>query len=67
LEEMLDWLGLKIPQEEKWDSEIMALLEERQKARAEKNWTRSDQFRDQLTKKGVVVEDTPNGPRLKKI
>lgn len=38
-------------------SEIKQLLAEREKARAEKNWARADQLRDQLTQLGVDVHD----------
>ncbi len=45
--------------------EIMALVEERQTARKEKNWKRADEIRDALKEKGVVVEDTAQGPKVK--
>ncbi len=41
--------------------ELMELIEEREKAREEKNWEKSDKIRDMLKKKGIVVEDTPQG------
>ena len=41
------------------------LIQERQKARAEKDWPRADQIRDQLAADGIEVEDTPNGPLAK--
>jgi cysteinyl-tRNA synthetase len=37
--------------------EIQALIEERNNARSEKNWARSDQLRDQLKEFGVDVHD----------
>ena len=44
--------------------QLVALaLEQRQAARARKDYAASDQIRDTLTAAGVVVEDTPNGPR----
>ncbi|MBR2543320.1 cysteine--tRNA ligase [Candidatus Saccharibacteria bacterium] len=42
--------------------EIYALINEREKARAEKNYARSDEIRDELKKQGISVEDTPSGP-----
>ena len=45
--------------------EIMALVEERQTARKEKNWKRADEIRDALKEKGVAVEDTAQGPKVK--
>lgn len=47
--------------------ELVALLEERQAARKAKNFARSDAIRDELKAKGWQIEDTPKGPRLKKI
>ena len=39
-----------------------ALISEREKARKEKNYARSDAIRDELKKRGITVEDTPTGP-----
>jgi cysteinyl-tRNA synthetase len=47
--------------------ELLALLEERQAARKAKNFARSDAIRDELKSKGWQIEDTPKGPRLKKL
>ena len=46
--------------------EIIALAEERQTARKAKDFTRSDQIRDELTAQGWTIEDTPKGPRVKR-
>jgi cysteinyl-tRNA synthetase len=48
-------------------AEITALLEARQAAKKEKNFKRADEIRADLKAKGWLVEDTPNGPRLKRI
>lgn len=48
-------------------AEIVALLEARQAARKAKDFKRSDALRDELKAKGWVIEDTPKGPRLKKL
>ena len=47
--------------------EIFALAKERAVARKEKNWSRADEIRDILKEKGYTVEDTPEGPRAKKL
>jgi cysteinyl-tRNA synthetase len=52
--------------EEKAPAEILALAEERQAARKNKDFARSDQIRDELFSKGWAIEDTPKGPRVKK-
>ena len=41
---------------------IDALVAERTQAKKDKNFARADEIRDILTKKGIVVTDTPNGP-----
>jgi cysteinyl-tRNA synthetase len=48
-------------------AEILALLEARQAARKAKDFKRSDEIRDALKAKGWVVEDSPKGPKLKKL
>ena len=48
-------------------AEINALLEQRQAARREKDFKRSDSIREQLKQLGWVIEDTPKGARLKRI
>jgi cysteinyl-tRNA synthetase len=53
------------PDEQQVPAEALALLEERQQARAAKNWARADEIRKALAAHGFVVEDTPAGPRLK--
>ena len=47
--------------------ELLALLEERQAARKARDFAKADQIRDQLKAAGWVIEDTPKGPRLKKV
>ncbi len=42
------------------------LLEERQAARQAKNWAEADRVRNELTTLGWVIQDTPQGPKLKK-
>ena len=55
-------LGLFNKNEEKsLDDEIEALIEERTKARAEKNWAKADEIRDKLKEMNIVLEDTPQG------
>lgn len=47
--------------------EIEALMEARQAARKAKDFAKADALRDELKAAGWVVEDTPKGPRLKKL
>ena len=48
------------------DAEIDALVAERSAARKAKNFKRSDEIRDMLAAKGIIIEDTPQGPRWKR-
>ena len=43
------------------DSEIERLLEERQQARARKDWTRADAVRQELAERGIAIEDRADG------
>ncbi len=45
--------------------EILALAAQREQARKEKRWADADSLRNQIASAGYVVEDTPEGPRLK--
>ncbi|EKS4346068.1 cysteine--tRNA ligase [Clostridium sporogenes] len=49
------------------EEEIEKLIEERQKARKEKDWALADKIRDNLKERGIVLEDTPQGVRWKQI
>ncbi|MGL5822995.1 MAG: cysteine--tRNA ligase [Sarcina sp.] len=49
------------------DSEIDALVQERQDARKNRDFARADEIRDELKARGIVLEDTPQGVRWKKI
>jgi cysteinyl-tRNA synthetase len=51
----------------KLPKEIQALIEEREKAREEKNYGKADKIREKIKGKGYQIEDTSKGPRAKKI
>jgi cysteinyl-tRNA synthetase len=53
-------------EEEMLDAEIEALIEERQLARRNRNFARSDEIRDLLSEKGIILEDTKDGVRWKR-
>ena len=40
---------------------IDSLINERNEARASKDFTRSDEIRDELNSMGIEIEDTPDG------
>lgn len=67
LKELGGVLGLLGKSEESVPEDIQKLLDERQAARAEKNWAKSDEIRDALKEMGYAVKDTAKGQQLTKI
>jgi cysteinyl-tRNA synthetase len=63
--QLLEIFGI-VFQEELVDSEIDALIEERNQARKDRNFSRSDEIRDLLKEQGILLEDTPQGTRWRK-
>jgi cysteinyl-tRNA synthetase len=49
------------------ESEIQELIDKRQEARKNKDFALSDKIRDDLKNRNIVLEDTPQGVRWKKI
>ena len=47
--------------------EIASLVREREDARSRRDFARSDELRRALQERGWLVEDTPSGPRLKRV
>lgn len=48
------------------EEEIENLLKERETARRERNFSRSDEIRDSLAARGILLEDTPQGTKWKR-
>lgn len=67
LKELGGVLGLLNKSEEGVPAEVQTLLDERQTARTEKNWAKSDELRDKLKEMGYAVKDTPKGQQLSRI
>jgi len=49
------------------ETEIEALIEERQLARKAKDFQKADEIRNQLLERGIMLEDTPQGMRWKRV
>ena len=65
LEELAGVLGLL--NEEKpggVDDDVAALIEERRRAREERNFARADEIRDALKERGITLKDTPQGVQI---
>ncbi len=59
-------LGVMEHKKVELDSEIEKMVNEREKARKEKDFEKADNIRDALKEKGIILEDTPDGVRWKK-
>ncbi len=51
---------IEVPQE------VQKLVDQREQARIDKDFSRSDQLRDEIKKLGYEVLDTPQGPKIKR-
>jgi len=51
---------------ESLDNEIQSLIDERQEARRRRDFGRADELRDDLVRRGIVLEDTKDGVRWKR-
>ena len=66
-QELASIFGLELKQEtELLDEEVENLINERNEARKNKNFQRSDEIRDQLKKEGIILEDTAQGIRWRR-
>lgn len=67
-EELTSVLGLTIKAEaELLDADINQLIQERNTARAERNFARADEIRDLLKDQNIQLEDTAQGVRWKRL
>ncbi|OEH86307.1 cysteine--tRNA ligase [Desulfuribacillus stibiiarsenatis] len=67
MESMLKVFRISVKQADtEMEADIEALIEERQTARKNKDFKRSDEIRDQLLEQGIILEDTPQGVRWKR-
>ncbi len=68
LTELAGVLGIElITSKELLDSDIEALIEERTQAKKDKNFARADEIRDTLKDMGIILEDTRQGVKWKRV
>ena len=67
LSQLLDIFGLAFSQEEGLDDTIEALIKERQQARLDRDFVRADAIRDELKEMGIILDDTQQGTRWKRV
>lgn len=66
LMQLLAVFGITFETAELLDEEVDQLIAERNQARKDKNFARSDEIRDQLKDQGIILEDTPQGTRWRR-
>lgn len=67
LSTLSDVLGLLNKGEELLDDEIQLLIEERNQARSDKDYKRSDEIRDELLSKGITLMDSAEGVKWRRV
>ncbi len=68
LVKLCDVLGLIVlKKEEALDSEVEALIEERQAARKARDFAKADEIRDKLLAMGIELKDTREGVKWKRV
>lgn len=65
--ELTSVIGIVCKEKELLDEEIQSLIDERQRARKEKKYGLADKIRDVLKEQGIVLEDTPQGVKWRRI
>ncbi|OQY49215.1 MAG: cysteine--tRNA ligase [Desulfobacteraceae bacterium 4572_87] len=60
-------LGIMELEPDDADPEVEALIEKRELARSQKDWSSADDIRKEMERKGIEVIDTRDGPRWRKI
>ena len=64
---VVEIFGISFSEEkELLDDTIEQLIQERNEARKNKNFKRSDEIRDLLKEQGIILEDTAQGTRWKR-
>ena len=66
LEAVCDILGLLTKKEDELPADIARMVNERAEARKNKDWARSDELREMITKAGYILEDTKQGQKVRK-
>ncbi|CAI2569809.1 cysteine--tRNA ligase [Apilactobacillus kunkeei] len=66
LEKMASIFGVVFKEETLDEDSVQALIDERNEARKNKDFARSDEIRDQLRDQGIILEDTAQGTRFRR-
>ncbi len=66
LGELTGVLGLLYHKKTASQDDVQELVQQRQEARKAKNWKEADRLRDLITSMGYILEDTPQGAKVRK-
>lgn len=66
LEALCGVLGILVKGNEDLPEEIQAMMKEREEARKNKDWARSDELRTAIQSAGYILEDTKQGQKVRK-
>lgn len=70
LKELGSILGIlekEMPKEEELPRNVKELIARREEARGKRDWKKADAIREQIRQHGFVLEDTQEGPKLRKV
>ena len=67
LNELANVLGILKKEDEILEADILKLIEKRSQARRDKDYELSDQIRDELKDRGILLEDTQDGVKWKRV
>ena len=59
-------LGILAKEAEELPADILSMVSEREQARKNKDWKRSDELRDAIRAAGYIIEDTKQGQKVRK-
>ena len=60
-------IGVLQTEQDTLEPELQTLIDQREQARADKNFEESDRIRDELKKKSILLDDTPEGVIWKRV
>ncbi len=67
LNELSNILGILVKKDEILDDDIIEMINKRNEARDKKDYALADEIRDELKEKGIILEDTPEGTKWKRV
>ncbi|MHC1695547.1 MAG: cysteine--tRNA ligase [Eubacteriales bacterium] len=66
-DELAGLLGFLKPEGDSLDKEVEELIEKRTQAKKSKNFAEADRIRDELKSKGIILEDTAQGVKWRRV